>query len=247
MKKFAGTLVMICTFFLVQAQERTIYRVGRDGALVTFFSIAGDASSLGLDPSCLDVPKPDPRSITKDIDGYPFLVVGWGKGYVESKGQQLECEGLNLMLYNQQLWLKSEGKVIALEPNENVQAVVIEGKRVVHCSLPGMEDKPVWVEELTAGSNALLYKYHTATFTEPKAPVDSYDTKTNARFTNKSSLYIHITGGAPMQLLPEKTAAFLALFPENAEEMQRFLSKNKINLKKEADVLRAIVHYNSLP
>ena len=246
MKKILGALVMICTFFLVQAQGRTTYRVGQDGALVTYYSIGGDASSVGLDPSCLDVLKPDPRSITKDIDGYPFLVVGWGKGYVESKGQQLECEGLNLMLYNQQLWLKSEGKVIALEPNEDIQAVVIEGRRMVHRALPGIERNPVWVEELTTGSNAQLYKYHTATLIEPKDPVNSYDSGSKAKFVSKSSLYIHITRGAPVQLMPEKSAAFLALFPENAERMKDFLSENKINLKKEADVLRAVVYYNSL-
>jgi hypothetical protein len=245
MKKTLITLSIIGSFFSLQAQERATYRVGVDGVLLEFYGTGGD-SSIDLNPSCLDVLKPDPRSIIKDVDGYPFLVVGWGKGYVESKGRILECEGLNILLYNQQLWLKSEGKVIALNPDESIQAVVIEGRRVVSGLLPELRDKAVWMEELSTGGNAVLYKYHTATFVEPKAPVNSYDSGTKARFANKSSLYVNIPEGAPMQLMPEKAAAFLALLPENAKEMQEFLTKNKINLKKEADVVRAIAYYNSL-
>ena len=238
-------MLVVCVFFLAQAQTQTRSMVGADGGFLLLHPV-NETSEIGLNPSCLDVPQPNPRSIIQDVDGYPFLVVGWGKGHVESKGMQLECDGLNLLLYNQQLWIKSEGKVIAIEPNPDIEAVIIEGRRIVPGLLPEQGSKLVWVEELATGNNAMLYKHHTATFVGPQAPVNSYDSGSKAKFTNKSNLYLNIAEGDSVQLLPEKAAAFLALLPQNAEEMKTFLSKNKINLKKEADVIKAVAYYNSL-
>ena len=236
--KIIGLLIMICVFFEAQGQDRNY--VG-DGLI----RISSAMITMGLEPSCLDNPGRDSRNISDNINGYPFLVKGWGKGVIITKDKEQVCDKLNFFFYNQQIWVKQDEEIRGLDAGENVQAVVIDGVRMISRVIPEHGMKPCWVEELEAGPHVVLCKYHTSKYTPATPPQSSYDNGTKAMFSNRGYLYVSIHG-AVMQQLPEKAAAFLALFPDNTEAMQTFLSKNKIKLNKEADVIRAIAYYNSL-
>ena len=238
MKKTLGILALMCTFFLAQGQG--IDFVGKS----TIF-VGGMVETAGLDPSCLDASGGDSRNITNDIDGYPFLVKGWGKGLITIDGQELACNKINVFFYTQQMWVMLEDEIMTLEPRENIEAVVIEGKRMVGRMLPAGNGDPCWVEELEAGPLASVYKHYTSKYTGSILSRTGMDPDTKANFINKSVLYASFDGGA-LQELPEKNAAFLALFSKNADKMKQYLSANKINLKKEGDVLRAMSYYNTL-
>jgi len=207
-------------------------------------SVQADAQT-GLDPACLDVPSRDARNITDHIDGYPFLVSGWGAGRIFTNEQILSCEKINFFLHNRQMWVKMDGDVHSLEPHESIQAVEIGEKRLVAKVVQKYGDTPCWVEELEAGPYASVYKYYTSNYTPAIPPRNSYDTGNKASFINKGYLYVSIEDGA-LQELPEKTTAFLNLFPQHTAEMKQFLSQNKIKLNKEADVIKTIAYYNSL-
>jgi|GEM_PF-2082956 hypothetical protein len=246
MKRIIALLGLIFLFSMVLAQgQNRMYIYSESGTIRSQANTVFADEQTGLEPSCLDAPNQNPRNITDKIDGYPFLVPGWGKGIILIDEKELACDKLNLFFYNQQMWIKLDNDIMNLEPRENIEAVIIEGKRMVGRIMPKGDGKPCWVEELEAGPSASVYKHYTSKFTPAIAPRNSYDDGNKASFINKGSLYVRIDGGA-LQELPEKNAAFLALFSQNADKMKQFISANKINLKKEEDVLRAISYYNAL-
>ena len=238
MKKTLGILAFMCIFFLAYGQDRNYVGEG-------MIRVGSVAVTTGIEPSCLDASGGDSRNITNDINGYPFLVKGWGQGFIITKEREQAYDKLNFFFYNQQLWVKQGEEVKGLDASENVQAVVINGIRMISRVIPEHGIKPCWVEELEAGPHVLLCKYHTSKYTPASPPQSSYDNGTKAMFSNKAYLYASIHG-EPMQELPEKTADFLKLFPQNAEALKLFLSKNKLNLKKEGDMRKAINYYNTL-
>ena len=246
MKRVILLLGLVLSFSLVLAQgQNRMYLYSETGMIRSQANTVFADEQTGLETSCLDTPSHDPRNITDNIDGYPFLVPGWGKGVITIDGKEMACDKLNLFFHNQQLWVKFDNDIMNLEPRENIEAVVIEGKRMVGRIIPKVGDKPCWVEEMEAGPSVSVYKHYTSKYTPAIAPRNSYDAGNKASFINKASLYVSIDGGA-VQELPEKNAAFLALFSKNADKMKQYLSANKINLKKEGDVLRAMSYYNTL-
>jgi hypothetical protein len=191
MRRIIGVLAFMCISLFVQGQVK--YRFNEYSSMIEPASLMKDANVI-IDPAWLDNPE-DKEDISRDITGYPFLVVGWALGSIETKTQTFSCDALNFFFIDQQLWYKEEGGVRMLTP------------------IP---------------------------------PRDGYDPGTKAKFVNERSLYLG-SESSPLQLLPEKLTDFLALFPDKAEEMKQFLAKNKIrNLRKEADVMKAIAYYNSL-
>ena len=246
MKRVILLLGLVFSFSLAIGQGvNKMYLYSESGTIRSQANTVFAGEQTGLETSCLDTPSHDLRNITDNIDGYPFLVPGWGKGVITIDGKELVCDKLNLFFHNQQMWVKFDNDIMNLEPRENIEAVVIEGKRMVGRIIPKGGNKPCWVEEIVAGPSTSVYKHYTSKYTPAIPPRNSYDAGNKASFTNKSVLYASIDGGA-LQELPEKAAAFLKLFPQNTEKMKKFLSDNKINLKKEEDSVRAIAYYNSL-
>ena len=188
MKRGIGVLVVMCVTFVAQGQVK--YRFNEYSTMIESASLMKDLNVV-IDPAWLD----NTEDISRNITGYPFLVVGWAEGIIETKTQNFNRDALNFFFVDQQLWYKEEGSVRMLTP------------------IP---------------------------------PRDGYDPGTKAKFVSERSLYMG-SESSPLQLLPEKLADFLALFPDKAEEMRQFLAKNKIrNLRKEADVVKAIAYYNSI-
>ena len=243
LKSVLGIFLMLSTVFVAQGQVK--YRFNEHSTMIEPASLMKDLNVV-IDPAWLDNPE-DPEDISRDITGYPFLVVGWARGVIETKTQNFSCDALNFFFVDQQLWYKEEGSVRMLMPDASITAVLIGDRRLVHRVLPDKGLRPIWVEQLAVGEGVFsLFKYHTARYVLAIPPKDSFDTGTKAKFVSERSLYMG-SESSPLQLLPEKLADFLALFPDKAEEMKQFLAKNKIrNLRKEADVIKAMSYYNSL-
>ncbi len=192
---------------------------------------------------CLDKWTSDSENIHPDIDGYPFLVHGWGAGYIETKNMKYECSKINYSFYDQKIVYENDNQIQVLLYKDTVEQVLINDKILVFRDLP-KKDITVPVELLVEGKINLLKNYSTR-YEQGQEAKSSYSSRTNSKFVTKVELYCSLDNG-PLVEIPTKKDAFIKMFPDKNAEIKDFISKNKINLKKEKDIIETFVYYNGL-
>jgi len=81
-----------------------------------------------------------------------------------------------------------------------------------------------------------LLKQEIIKFRDAKPANSAYEKEKPAEFRRASDIYYYRLGNKT-SLLPQKRKNFLKLFPEHATELKEFLKKNKINLKRDDDLI----------
>jgi hypothetical protein len=98
-------------------------------------------------------------------------------------------------------------------------------------------------EILNEGKATLLIRY-TVKFYEKEPPKPFSDPKP-ARFDNPKKEYYLSFGGLPAKLITTKKS-FLELFGNQKDEMDAFISKNKLSIKEDGELKKIVAHFNSL-
>jgi hypothetical protein len=107
----------------------------------------------------------------------------------------------------------------------------------------GSKIKNGFFEILTEGKAILLVRY-TVKFIEKEA-VKAFAEPRPARFDEPVKDYYMSVEGAPAKLITNKKG-LLELFGSKKDEMESYISKNKLSVKKDDDLIKIVVNFNSL-
>ena len=78
-------------------------------------------------------------------------------------------------------------------------------------------------------------------------PKTGYGEFTPSKFRReKDTYYINFTKNDIALKLPKKKKVFFKLFSSQAQSIQKFVKKEKLNIKKEQDLAKIITYYNTL-
>ena len=78
-------------------------------------------------------------------------------------------------------------------------------------------------------------------------PKTGYGEYTPSKFSReKDTYYINFTKNDIALKLPKKKKAFFKLFSSQSQNIQKFVKKEKLNIKKESDLVKVISYYNTL-
>lgn len=105
-------------------------------------------------------------------------------------------------------------------------------------------DKGGYFQVLTDGKRYDLYKKVTATFKEAREANSSYGRDVPPSFS-KSTTYYLVDHGTFLEM-PSGKKKIMAMMESNKKEMSDYVKKNKLNLDKEDDLMRAIVYFDSI-
>jgi len=93
-------------------------------------------------------------------------------------------------------------------------------------------------------ANSRLYLRKTQKFVDKEVTKDPYGSGAPAAFLDYQNYYFEVEG--LLVPIPKKRKDFSKQFSENEAELNKFMKKEKINLKLESDLIKLFKYYNSL-
>lgn len=174
---------------------------------------------------------------SEEVKGNPFLFEEWNtKGIVYSDGKYFEVDKLNYNIYKEEIGALKEKESVFAYDTKFIDSVKIDNKR-----LHKLDGK--FYEALQTGSKASLYKkYETRIVEGMFNPTDGTSQKSRLVIMDD---YFVITQGDLRKFKPSK-GALEDIFGEKAAEMKKLMKANKLNYKKEKDLISIFELFNNL-
>ncbi|HPF51856.1 MAG TPA: hypothetical protein PK335_09800 [Draconibacterium sp.] len=182
----------------------------------------------------------------KDIQGSPYLNDEFIKGsiYTLSKTQYADIP-LRYNIYNDEIEFETEDKkVAALDAPEVVEKVTFGNYTMEYIPFEVAKKVKKGFFEILLKGKASLYARPDVEFHQAKAP-QPYKDAEPAKFIRKADNYYLRFGMEPAVSCGNKKE-LVESFPEHKNEMEAFIKKNKINVKKEDELKKLVEYYNSL-
>jgi len=179
----------------------------------------------------------------KDISGHPYsnreLLPG---SVIFVSGAQYDSIPMRYNWYANVMEFKPEEELLVMPQAGNIVAVVIDSVRYV----PFYNQKSIkgYLVELCRG-NYSLFKKEEVIFFDPKPAQSGYEGAQPARFEWSNPSYIVVSDEGALFRLDLNKKKMPQQFPGYEEKISSFLSENKINLKKEEDLISLIRKINS--
>ncbi|WP_026450792.1 hypothetical protein [Aequorivita capsosiphonis] len=108
----------------------------------------------------------------------------------------------------------------------------------------GSNAKGGYFNVLNDGKTYDLYKKVTSIFNEPKTAETSYGKDTPPGFT-KNVVYYLVEDGTFLEM-PNRKSKILKMMDQKKSEMKTFIKENDLDLDNEADLIKAVKHFDSL-
>jgi hypothetical protein len=181
-----------------------------------------------------------------DIQGTPFLDPEFMPGrIVASDGSIFTDIPLRYNGFSDDLEFQKGTDTYNIDPKTRIRRAEFGGK--VFACLP-FDDlgKPNngFFEILTEGDNAILLIKYTVKFLE-KEQVKAFADPKPARFEEiQKTYFISIDSGIAQQITTKKK--LLEIFGPKKDEMETFISKNKLSIRGDDALTKIITHFNSL-
>lgn len=177
------------------------------------------------------------KTATEDIKGNPFLFEEWNtKGVVYSEGKIFNVDKLNYNIYNEEIGALKEKESVFVYDSKYIDSVKIDN--IMLHKLDGR-----FYEVLQTGSKASLFKkYDTRIVEGLKNNMDG--TKQKDRLVIMDDYYV-LSQERLEKFKPSK-GALEDIFGDKAVEMKKLMKSNKLNYKKEKDLISIFVSYNNL-
>lgn len=180
-----------------------------------------------------------------DIQGTPYLSEKFSPGKITTKeGVTYKNIPLRYNGFSDDLEFQKGEDCYNIDPKSTIKRAEFGG-RVFSCmeySLGG-KIRNGYFELLTEGNATLLVKY-TVKLVE-KAEASAYVDAKPARFDAPSKEYYLIFKDASAKLITNKKS-LLELFGNQKDEMESYISKNKLSVKEDDTLKKIVSHYNSL-
>lgn len=179
----------------------------------------------------------------KDIEGSPNLNENWKSGLVKMIGSdEINIDSLNLDIYSNKLMFQSNGLTYSVSDNNNVEHFVIGNSIFVNLKNPDF--KGLFFELLSNGSKIKLLKLYKCDIVKGN-PSNGIIPAVNDKFRMSKELYVlHIDKG--IRKLSGSKNDILNHMNDKKSEIEKFVKENKINIKKEKDLIELFNHYNTL-
>lgn len=180
-----------------------------------------------------------------DVLGTPYLVKEFHPGKITTKdGTIISDLQLQYNACNDDIeFLKGEDRYV-IDPKSIVKRAEFGGKVFSYMQYDVFgKIQGGFFELLVEGKATLLIKY-TVKFFEKEVAKPFVDPKP-ARFDPPIKEYYISFDGAPAKLFINKKK-FLELFGDQKNEMEAFVSKNKLSVKEDESMKKIIAHYNTL-
>ena len=108
----------------------------------------------------------------------------------------------------------------------------------------GSNEKGGYFNVLSDGKNYDLYKKVTSVFNKPTKARTNYQSDTGPSFSKDITYYL-VQEGTFLQM-PNSKSRILKMMDKKKAEMKTFIKENNIDLDKEADLIKAVQHFDSL-
>jgi hypothetical protein len=108
----------------------------------------------------------------------------------------------------------------------------------------GSNEKGGYFNVLYDGTTYDLYKKTKATFKEGQEAKSTYGRDTPPSFVKTTTYYLMEDGR--LLEMPSSKSKILKMMDSKSSEMKEFIKKNRLDLDKEADLINAITHFDSL-
>jgi hypothetical protein len=178
-------------------------------------------------------------------EGSPYFSKEFLEGSVTIlKGKTYHGLQLKVNFYtNEVVFLDSEGnEMVVAQPVERVELNSPKGKKIFRTGYNNFDghDNAVFYEVLDSGTVSIL-KYTEVKFSE-RQPYP------NARFirTYRDRVLYYIAKGADLQKAPKSVEEVALLFDKQREQINTFIKKEQLKLKKEDDMIKLFHYANSI-
>ncbi len=180
-----------------------------------------------------------------EIQGTPYLEDKFSPGRVMMRDSSFATDiALRYNAFSDNLEFRKGDDLYNIDPRTIVKRAEFGG-RIFEC-LSFYENGKINngnFEVLTKGKAALLARY-TIKFME-KEKRKAFDDPKPDRYTEVQKFYFIAIGDAPAQKFVNKKG-LLELFGVQSQEMETFISKNKLSIRKDDDLIKIVAHYNLL-
>ncbi|HZK94947.1 MAG TPA: hypothetical protein VFC67_12135 [Prolixibacteraceae bacterium] len=180
-----------------------------------------------------------------DIQGTPYLEEEFSNGkIITSEGTTYDGIPLRYNAYSDDLEFQKGEDTYNIDPKIIIRRAEFGGA-VFGCMKYDFFGKIQngLFEILTEGKATLLVKF-TIKFLE-KDKVQAFADPKPARFDAPKKEYYMTIDGAPAKLITNKKS-LLELFGNRKDEMESYISKNKLSVREDDSLKKIVVHFNSL-
>ncbi len=150
--------------------------------------------------------------------------------------------------FNGDMEIKTEGKIIYLNPSNEISVLFTENNKLYKTYTYNDEDshsKRGFLLVAKRLSKIELLKLEKIEFFEKKPARTSYDKESPAKFKRDADTYYLKTKGK-VKKLPTRRKDFIETFPEYESELKKYIKNNKLNPKNESELVGIIEYLNSL-
>lgn len=180
-----------------------------------------------------------------EIRGTPFFMDKWIRGSVITTRGIYENLELKFNLYDNAVFFNKQDEAFELQDDivsftlmlkpDRPESYIHFQKGIVGPGIMGSQ----YVQVLEKGATSLyrLHLKHVSEMSEVNAGIVKTFTNGTKYYTEKNKL---------VTLLKTDRESVLALLADKAEQLNSFISANKISFKKEEDLIKVFKYYNSL-
>lgn len=189
---------------------------------------------------------------SKNIEatGNTYLSEKFKKGSIEFKdGKKYEAM-LRLDIFNQTFEIKNnDGKITPISINENVEIYLDEQRYTMHSVMLGEKGDLAILKDIVVNEDLSLYFLPRKVLELPneraiQAPSSGYsENKQKAKWKEAHLYLIKLNGNYIEVPKSHKKMSLLGIF--NEKEYKSFRKQNKIDLKKEEDLIMLINHFSN--
>ncbi|MFP4844155.1 hypothetical protein [Winogradskyella sp. PE311] len=189
------------------------------------------------------------KSASKKIiaDGSPYISEAFSTIKIAQFKDQVFTGRYNA--YNDEMEVRlPDGKIVALD-NKADYSVTFTGENKTYKTASYITDngtaKNGFLVVINSSDKYAVLKREYIKYYDKVPAVSSYQQDKAASFKREDdSYYAEING--KITPISQKKKTFLKAFPEQAGDLKTFIKKNKINLKKEADLMKTIKYLSTL-
>ena len=146
--------------------------------------------------------------------------------------------------YQDLIEYQQNGKALTLDANPSIKKVIVGDEVFIPLSPAGNAKKLGYFVMIDSGK-LNLYSKKKIIFLPFKQRGKIDGTDQPAEFQKKPDIYYFQVGDGELQQV-DNVKSIIASLPDKQDEMTQFAKKEKINTKKEKDILQFVKYYNSL-
>ena len=146
--------------------------------------------------------------------------------------------------YQDLIEYQQNGKALTLDANPSIKKVVVGDEVFIPLSHEGNTKKLGYFVMVDSGKLSLYSKKKIIFLPfKQRGKIDGTDQP--AEFQKKPDIFYYQVGDGALQQV-DNVKSIIASLPDKQDEMTQFAKKEKINAKKEKDILQFVKYYNSL-